>query len=326
MFISRRFIARAGALTLAAATFAACGDSTGPLNLSPDQLQSLGESMAIEIEGGALQLTAQGAMGTVNAPAFSLHSARMPQLLQSRVSGLRLSRAGASLRQTPTLNTDCGVPSQNPPTDSDGDQVPDNFSVTFALPACHFADADGSIDLTGVARVTDPLPGTAGMTLNFSLENFQIAISGAQGSGTIVRDGSASVAASETGLSQTHDWTESARVTGYPSIGVDVNWSATFAAAAGQTITAGQPLPDGVYQPNGSITYREGRRTSSFSVTTVTPLQYSASCAAGVANGTASTPFSAGEVQVAFSNAQHSGRVTITYADCSYATVQYVAQ
>jgi hypothetical protein len=319
MFISRRSIARSTALTLAAATFAACGDSTGPLDLSPTEFESIGESVATEIEGGAMSLTGQDAMGTVGSPVLSLQG-RQPRQSLSRAA---FRRQSASLM----AGTDCGVPSQNPPVDTDGDQVPDNFSVTFALPACHIDDQTGGyMEITGLVRLSDPQPGTAGMALNLSLDNMQIKLSSPDASGTVTRDGSASVSASTSGLSQTQDWTQTARITGLPAIGVDINWAATFAAAQGQSITAGQPLPDGTYQPNGSIRYQEGKRASSFSVTTVTPLQYSATCAAGIANGTAMTPFTAGQVDVAFSDQGRSGKVSVTYADCNYATVQFVAQ
>jgi hypothetical protein len=317
MLISRRSLARAGALTLAAATFAACSDSsTQPLDLNPDQLQSIGESIATELEGGVTQLTASDVMA-VGMPTLSK---------RSMVSGLKLARSAQTMQQVPEPSPDCGVPSQNPPTDTDADNVPDNFSITFALPACHFSDIDGAVDMTGVMHISDPNPGSAGMALNFSLDNLRFAFSGTDGSGSFVRDGSASVAVTETGLSQLQDWSESAQISGLPRLGVNLNWTATFAALAGSTITPGQPLPSGVYSPNGSVEYREGNRVSSFSVETVAPLQYDAACAAGVADGTSLTPFTAGEVHITVNNAQGSTFVKVTYADCNYATVQLANQ
>ena len=314
MLISRRFFARAGALTLAAATFAACGESTKPLELDPDQLESIGESIAIELESGAAQLTAQNVM-EVGTPALSRRAVTSP---------LMLSRTMQTMQSLPEPTTDCGVPSQTPPTDTDGDQVPDNFSLAFSLPACHFSDIDGSIDLTGVMHISDPNPGTAAMALNFSLDNLRFSFSGVDGNMSFVRDGSASVAAAASGLSQTQDWSESAQVSGIPSLGVDLNWTATFVPLPGSTITPGQALPDGAYTPNGSFEFRQGNRASSFTVTTSIPLQYDAACAAGVVDGTALTPFSAGEVHVTVSNEQGSRYVKVTYADCNYATVQLV--
>jgi hypothetical protein len=319
MTISRHPVARAGVLTLAALALAACGESTSPLNVSPAQLESMGESVASEIEAGVQGLTAQDVMSsTGGAPSFS----RVPRSSGLLTHSPVFSRIGSSV----AADYECGVLSQNPPIDTDGDLVPDNVSVTFALPACHFADQTTSIDVTGVLRVSDPQPETAGLALSFGLENFRIGFAGSEGSGSVTRDGSASVSASETGLSQTMYWNDAAQLTGVPSVSANTNWTASFVVAQGQTITAGNPLPDGAYQANGSVGYREGNRVASFSVTTITPLQYSASCAAGIAQGTSITPFSAGRVRVAITSSGGSGYVDVTYSSCNSATVIFAGQ
>jgi hypothetical protein len=322
MTLSSRSITRAGALTLAALTFAACSDSTAPLDVSPEQLEAIGQTMAVEIESGVLQLTAQDAMGTVDAPAFSVQ--HRPANLGG--AAFNLQRAAGYPVSLQVVDPQCGVPSQDPPTDSDVDQVPDNLTITFALPACHFSDASGSFDLTGVIRVTDPMPGTAAMAFNMAVDNFRITFSGTDLSGFVRRDGLTSVVATQTGLSQTVSWLESAQITGFPSLGVDIDWSATFAAAQGGTITHGEPLPDGVYHPNGSFDFRQGDRSAHFTVTTVEPLQYSATCAAGVVAGTTLAPFMAGKVRVAVSNDGNLGYAEVTYVDCNEASVLYVSR
>ena len=71
MRISRPIIF-VGALALAA-----CGESTAPLNVTPAQLESIGQAVAVELEGGVKQLTIQDVMSTNGgAPAFR----RMPAL------------------------------------------------------------------------------------------------------------------------------------------------------------------------------------------------------------------------------------------------------
>lgn len=323
MTLSSRSITRASALTLAALTFAACSDSTAPLDISPEQLEAIGETMALEIETGVLQLRAQDAMGTVDAPAFSVQSRRPGNL---GGAAFNLQRAAGYPVSLQTVDPECGVPSQNPPTDSDADQVPDNLTITFAVPACRFVTTDGSFELTGVVRVTDPLPGTAAMAFNMALDNFRFAFSGIEGSGYVRRDGLTSVAASATGLSQTVSWLESAEITGFPSIGADIDWSATFAAAQGATITPGEPLPNGIYNPNGAFEFRQGNRAAQFTVTTVEALQYSAECAAGVAAGTAFSPFTAGKVRVSVRNDGDMGYAEVTYLACNEASVLFVGR
>jgi hypothetical protein len=322
MSLSRRTLARAGALALGALTLAACSDSTtAPLNVTPDQLQSIGGSVATEIEGGIAQLTAQDVMNTNGgAPSFS----RVPRSSAAMFGGLSLNRYAVS-RSTTDISQ-CGVASQSPPVDTDGDQVPDNFSVTFALPACHFADQTNTYDVTGVLRISDPQPGTSSMALSFGLENFKLAFSGAQGSGYVSRNGTASVSITAGGLSQSATWSDVAVLTGVTSASDNIHWTSTFAAAQGQSITAGRSLPDGTYQPNGSVTFQQGNRSASFSVTTIDPLQYSASCAAGIAGGTAISPFTSGHVRVSVSSQQNSGYADVTYSGCNSATVTLVSQ
>jgi len=321
MTLSSNSVRRASALTFAALSLA-CSDATAPLAISPEQLEVIGLTMATELESGALQLTAQDAMGTVDAPQLSI---RRPT--PGNLGGVALNLQSAGRYPSfQVVDPECGVFSQNPPTDTDADQVPDNLSITFAVPACRFVGQDGSFELTGVIRVTDPLPGTAAAAFNMALDNFRFSFSGVEGSGFVRRDGMTSVAATQTGLSQTVSWLEAAQITGYPTLGADIDWSATFAAAQGSTITPGQPLPDGVYTPNGSFEYRQGGRVAQFTITTVEPLQYSAECAAGIAAGTTWSPFTAGVVRVAVRNDGNMGFAEVTYLDCNEASVLYVSR
>ena len=321
MTLSSRSLRRASALTLAALTLVACSDATAPLDVSPEQLEVIGQAMATDIESNVTQLTAQQAMNGVEIPQFSVQR-RAP----GGISGLSLSLQGVRAPSFQVVGTECGVLSQNPPTDSDADQVPDNVTITFSLPACRFIEENGTFDLTGLIRVTDPTPGTAAMAFNMALDNVRFTFSGAELSGYVRRDGMTSVSASQTGLSQTVSALESAQINGYPSLGADVDWAATFAAAQGSTITHGQPLPDGVYNVNGSMEYRQGGRSAHFTITTVEALQYSAECAAAVAEGLVWSPFTGGTVRVAVRNESNRGFAQVTYNDCNEATVVYVAQ
>ena len=322
MSFSRRTIARAGLLAIGALTLAACGDSsTAPMNVTPDQLQSMGDAVATEIESAVAQLTASDVMNTNGgAPTFS----RVPRSSATMYRGLSLDRYAVS--RSASDISQCGVMSQNPPVDSDGDAIPDNFSVTFALPACHFVDQSSTYDVTGVLRISDPSVGTAGMDLSFGLENFKLSFSGVNGSGYVSRNGTASVSLNSSGLYQSASWTDNAVLTGVASASDVVHWTNSFAAAQGQSIVAGRALPDGTYQPNGSVTLQQGNREASFAVETITPLQYSASCATGVIEGTSMTPFTAGRIRVSVSNQQNSGYVDVTYSNCNMATVTLVSQ
>ena len=164
------------------------------------------------------------------------------------------------------------------------------------------------------------------MALTFGLENFKLAFNGTGGAGYVVRDGTGSVSVASTGLSQSQHWTEAAVITGVASASASLNWTSTFAAAQGQSITAGHALPDGVYQPNGGVSFNQGGRTATFSVETKEPLQYSASCAAGVSQGTSVSPFSSGRVRVSVTSQEVNAYADVTYSSCNAATVVLVTQ
>ena len=326
MSISRRTLARAGVLAIGALTLAACKDSTSPLNVTPDQLQAMGESVATELEAGAAQLTASDITATNGgAPSFS----RVAPATVSLFRGLSMSRVpGAMSRSTSAGDiSQCGVGSPSTPTDTDGDGIPDNWRLTFALPACHFVDqaSGGSYDITGALYITD-LSASPGFDLGFGLDHFKLQFQSTDGSGYVSRDGSGSVHASAGSLSQMQKWTEVAVFSGITSASIDIDWTATFAAAQGQSLTAGHALPDGTYTPNGGVNLRQGNREASFTVETKEALQYSASCAAGVANGTSVSPFSSGRVRVSVTSQQGSGYADVTYSGCNSATVTLVSQ
>jgi hypothetical protein len=316
--MSRRKLARAGVLAFGALALAACSDSTtAPLNVTSDQLASIGETIATEIEGGVTQLTASDVMSTNGgAPTLS----RVPRSSASMFRGLSFSRASSSASDVAA----CGVPSQNPPVDTDGDLIPDNWSLTFGGTACHFEDATSSYDVTGALTISDPQPGTPGLAMNYGLNNFKLSFNGSEGSGYVLRDGTGSVSVAPSGLSQSGHWHEAVLVTGVASATADLDWTSTFAVAQGQSIAVGQPLPDGTYQPNGSLSFRQGNAVATFSVETITPLQYSASCAAGVAQGTSIAPFSAGRVRVTVTSQQGSGYADVTYSSCNAAAAVVV--
>jgi hypothetical protein len=315
--LSFRSFRRAGALAAAAFTFTACSDATGPLDMSPEQVQAIGELLATEIGSGALQLNGADAMGNVGTPSLSVQ--RRPF---GNLGGLALNIQGTRPRLQ-TVDTECGVPSQNPPTDLDEDQIPDNLMITFALPACRFVDATGSFDLTGVMHITDGQP-TPGMAFNLSLDDFRVTFNTQDVDGFVRRDGMTSVAASASGLTQTVSWLESAQIQGFPTVGADIDWSASFASTGG-SITPGMPLPDGVYLVNGNFEYRQAGRSASFTIATVEELIYSAECAFGVADGTYAAPFSAGKVQVMGRNDGDRGYAEVTYSACEVASVVFVA-
>jgi hypothetical protein len=324
MTASSRSMARAAALTFAALTFAACSEPFAPLELSPQQYEAIAWSIGMEFESGAMQLTAQNALGTMDC--CSRFSQARPGFSRA---ALNLQRAPGHPASFQVVDAECGNPSQNPPTDSDADQVPDDLTIAFALPACRFVYAggpyDGTYDLTGVIRLSDPQPGAAAMAFNMALDDYRMTFSQPlYGTGYVRRDGRASVFASATGLSQTMSWLDSHKVAGRPDRAWDFDLSAAFAPAEGSTITPGAPLRDGTYAPSGSVEYRDGNHSARFTVTTIELLQYSAECVAQTVAAGYGTPFTSGHVRIFVTSGANRGYIELSYYACSGPGALYV--
>ncbi len=312
MTLSFRSLRRASVVTLAALTFVACSDAIAPLDVAPQDLEWIGHGMMFEIENGVATLTVAGAMNNDHWPHFSMQG-RAP----ANGGGVAFNvQHAARLPSFQVVDPECGVFSQNPPADSDADGVPDDLTITFGAPACHFPDETGSRELTGVIRISDPLPGTAAPAYNMAFDDFGIIVADPELNGFNRRDGMTAVSASASGLSQTVSWFETSHTEGYPTFGIGMNRSATFAAAQGSAISSGEPLPDGAYALHGSIEYRVDGRPAHFDFTTVEALQYSTECVAAMAEGLAWSPFTAGTVRVAVRNNADMGFAQITYTDC----------
>jgi hypothetical protein len=288
MTLSCRSLRRASVVTLAALTSVACSDAIAPLDVTPGHLEMIAHSTLFEIHAGVATLTAAGAMNTDYWPNLTMPSFHV-------------------------VDPECRVFSQSPPADSDADGVPDNFTITFAVPACRFPEETGYRDLTGVIRISDPHPGMVSPAFNMALDDFRITVAVAGANGFIRREGMMVVSATASGLSQTVSWLYTDQFAGWSTIGADIDWSATFSPAQGSTMTPGEPLPDGAYAFTGSIDYRLDGRSARFDFRTVEALQYSTEC---VAAGIGWSPFRAGTVRVAVRNNADMGFAQITYTDC----------
>jgi hypothetical protein len=279
---------------LAVPAFVACTEALAPLDVTAEDLEWAAHGMMFEIESGLASLTATGAMNV----AFNVQqSSQYPPF--------------------EVVDPECGLFSQSPPVDSDADGVPDNLTFTFAGPTCHFPYETGSREATGVIRMSDPLPGMASPAFTMTLEDLGSTIEGPELTGFASRDGWMTVSASGSGLSQIVSWLETSHYAGYATFGVGLDWSATFTAAQGSTITAGEPIPDGIYMFNGSIRLRRDARSARFIVTTIEPLQYNPACVTAMAQGLGWTPFSAGVVRVAVQHNPAMGFYQTTYTDCT---------
>jgi len=290
------------AASMAALIVSACSDASGPEPrvLTDEETQSIGFAVQAMVSSSMGSMTSDGAVSTSGGALG----------MASREGGLALE----------PLSSGCPSPSQDPIVDSDGDAVPNDVTFTFALPACHFGDGGpGTVDLTGTLRVVDPSPQTAAHAFNATLTNLRLAFTGQAESGAVTQTGNLAVSASGSGLAQTHTMTWVAEVSGQPTTTITSSWNATFAPAAGQSLVIGAPLPDGTFNPSGSMSWSHGNEQLTMAVEATTPLQYDAECASS------GSPFSAGQLRVLFSTTQVRGFVQLTYAGCADPQIVFIA-
>jgi len=166
-------------------------------------------------------------------------------------------------------------------TDTDGDFVPDHATYTFALPACSFTGfRGGSLDITGAVTLSDPTPDTPGLAATATLADltFRFTSPDQRRSYTAVRNGTRMLTGNAQGASLSNQITVVRSRPNRADATVVHNLLLTFTPAQGESLAFGAPLPDGTFERTGTFTWSRGARSLAFTVTTVTPIVWDASC------------------------------------------------
>jgi hypothetical protein len=166
-------------------------------------------------------------------------------------------------------------------TDTDGDGAPDDATFTFALPACSFTGfRGGTLEITGTINISDPTPNGADFNYLATLTDFQFKLTSplAIRSFTAIRNGTRALSGNPTGVSLSNNITLVRSTPNRADATISHNLLLSFTPAAGEVLTLGQPLPNGAFTQSGTFTWSRGSITRTFTVTTVDPLQWDASC------------------------------------------------
>jgi hypothetical protein len=166
-------------------------------------------------------------------------------------------------------------------TDTDGDFQPDNATYTFALPACHFTGfRGGSLDVTGTINLRDLTPTAPDLSVTATLSDFTFAFTSPDQARTYsaVRNGTRTLTGNAQSASLSNQVTVVRSRPNRADATVVHNLLLTFTPAQGESLAFGQPLPDGTFERNGTFTWSRGGRSLTFTVTTVTPIVWDATC------------------------------------------------
>ncbi len=166
-------------------------------------------------------------------------------------------------------------------TDTDGDLVPDAATYTFALPACSFTGfRGGTLDITGAITLSDPTPNAPGLAVTATLADltFEFTNPDATRTYTAVRNGTRMLTGNAQGASLSNQVTVVRSVPGRADATIGHNLLLSFTPEAGESLVFGEPLPNGTFSRSGTFTWSRGTTSRTFTVTTVSPLVWDASC------------------------------------------------
>lgn len=204
---------------------------------------------------------------------------------------------------------DCPTLSEFPPTDADGDHVPDDLTITFALDKCTFSNPrrNSTFSISGTIHIVDPSQTDKGIRVEFGSLEHKFTVRD-----TIFWlrnvDGPVQVLASSTGFtaddSTTAHW-ESSR---FPTAELAKRWNVNFTAAE-EGFSFGRHLPSGDLTVNGSTTRTRGEDVKSFTVETVTPLHFDTTC-------DADDRITAGELNIVFVRGGNTTTINIVWNGC----------
>jgi hypothetical protein len=165
--------------------------------------------------------------------------------------------------------------------DSDGDGVRDNSTYTYALPACSFEGwRGGTVELTGSIAISDPDPAPS-FAYQLTYDDFQWKYTSPNrlNSWSATRNGSRRLTATASQLTLSNQVSIVRTFAIRADATVSQNTQLAYTPDTGSSLTVGQPLPSGTAVKSGQVTISRNAVVRSFTVNTITPLRFDATCA-----------------------------------------------
>ena len=193
-------------------------------------------------------------------------------------------------------------------TDTDGDGIRDNTAFTYALPACSFTNwRGGSVELTGAISISDPDPAPSfAYLLEYDNFRWQYTAPNTADSWSATRNGSRTLTATSAQLSLSNQVSIVRTFARRADATVAHNTLLVFTPDAGNDLVRGTSLPSGSAVKSGQVTFSRNGNVRTFTVNTVTPLRFDASC-------TVAPRISAGEIHYELSDGSY---VKVLWSAC----------
>lgn len=234
-----------------------------PSNTTP-LTQAEAQVVAEEMRGEVAGMTSGVSLTAILTPTFEIP-----------VEAIRVFNGP----RTFTHPVDCPTFSEFPPTDLDHDLIPDNLTITYDSLKCTFGNSVGHavFKINGTTHIVDPSQTDKAIRLEFGglLHKFEF-----QDTHFWLRriDGVWQLLTSSSGFSASDSTTVRRESSEWPTSELAKKWHVSFVAATGETFSPHSPLPSGDITILGSTQRTRGTDVKIFSVTTVTPLHFDATC------------------------------------------------
>lgn len=276
-----------GTLACAAVMLTGCGgdDTSGNTDLNPAQAQTVGQAAADQLGGLASGFTHfntpdVGGLGAgffaPAAPGGRVIFRRLERLNPRIASGLALINAG-----------NC-TPSQSDSTDTDGDGIADDNTISFTLQNCSFPDTTDlgvpvTVSLTGTVRVLDTDGATVFYGYNVGVTALTLTVIDSGGNvGTARLNGVYQAAVSGTQATTSENLTSVLKLNGASLYTDHTTFAIAYDPTGGTISPSATQLPAGDFTLTGAYAWsgQLGQVSGdwSFVLLTPTPLHYDGSC------------------------------------------------
>jgi hypothetical protein len=202
-----------------------------------------------------------------------------------------------------------------PPSNTDGDLVPD--SVRFDFAGCSFSRGPFDFVVSGIIDVTDPAPAPDNFGIRFFFTGFTSSrtLQGTSRTVTVEFNGARQITGTSSSLSHLiTNFQTDVTLPGGGTVQHVKDWNGSFTADVAGSIAPGQPLPSGTLNLAGTSHWTRGADEDFSIVVTSSGLHYDAAC-------TIAPKFDAGTITAVVTRGELVTNVIIQHTACGQYTV-----
>ncbi len=191
--------------------------------------------------------------------------------------------------------------------------------LTYTAPPCEISGPRGyaTLSITGSLELTRS--NSAGYSFESDASNLEFAFATGKTTYSETRNGTRNITANANSATAANNITVN-YVGAFQDGTLLDQMAASFTPVGGATLVAGQPLPSGTLNVNGTVEWSGTNSGGTYTVTTVTPLAYDATC-----KDTEPSPFDSGQVQLRLMSESGDAYAQVTWANCGKPSVVFIA-